>query len=120
MVRARRASHRLLRQRQQGQDPALALIVGAHDQQHVFDRDDQDQRPHDQRQHAQHILRRERQPVLRVEALAEGVDRARPDIAEDDAERGERKPGDTGRNLRPGLVCVGARGRVAGRNDLGR
>ena len=95
MVRARGLSRRLLGQRQQGQDPALALIVGAHDQQHVFDGDDQDQRPHDQRQDAEHVFRRQRQPVLRIEALSEGVDRARPDIAEHNAERREGEPGET-------------------------
>ena len=37
-----------LRQRHQRQDAALAAVVGAHDQQDVFYRDDQHERPEDQ------------------------------------------------------------------------
>ena len=48
-VAAGRAQH----QRGQRQQPALAAVVGAHDDDDVFDRDDQHQRPDDQRQGAQ-------------------------------------------------------------------
>ena len=115
-----RASRRLEGQRQQGQDPAFALIVGAHDQQHVFDGDNHDQRPHDQRQDAEYVFRPERQPVLGVEALPESIDRARPDVAEHDAERRDGEPGETGRRPRPSLLLVGGRRGVPGRDDFGR
>ena len=42
------------RERGQRQRAALAVVVGAQQDQHVFDRDDDDQRPQDQRQHAEH------------------------------------------------------------------
>ena len=41
-------------ERGQRQRSALAVVVGAQQQQHVFDRDHDDQRPQDQRQHAEH------------------------------------------------------------------
>jgi hypothetical protein len=43
----RRAPH--VEQRQQRHDAAFAVIVGAHDQDRVFDGDDYDQGPQDQR-----------------------------------------------------------------------
>ena len=45
-------------QRQQGDDAAFAVVVGAQDEQRVLDRDDQDQRPQDERDDAQHRVRR--------------------------------------------------------------
>src|SRR2546425_3942889 len=44
----------------------------------------------DEEQATQHQGRR--QPVLRIEALAEGVERACPDVAVDDTERDQREP----------------------------
>ena len=44
---------RSLGQRHQGQDAAFALVVGAHHEEHVFDGDDDDQRPEDQREDAE-------------------------------------------------------------------
>ena len=38
-----------IEQRQHRHDPALAVVIGAHDQDRVFERDDQDQRPEDHR-----------------------------------------------------------------------
>ena len=43
-------------QRHQGENAALAFVIGAHDKHDVFERDDQDQRPNDQGQNAQDIL----------------------------------------------------------------
>jgi hypothetical protein len=66
------------------------MIVGAQDQETIFDRDDDDQRPDDQRRYADRGSagsevamrpRRYRDP--------EGVERARADVAIDDTERGE-------------------------------
>ena len=52
-----------VQQRQQGDDAAFAAIVGTQDQQRILDRDDQDQRPQDQRGHAQNRIRGERTAV---------------------------------------------------------
>lgn len=100
--------------------PPLALVVGAHDQQDVFDRYDQDQCPHNQRQDAEHVFRLEREPVLRVEALSEGIDRARADIAEHNTERRDGKPAESGRGCWPLALFVGACRGVPSRDDLGR
>ena len=85
-------------QREQRQNAALAVIVGAHDQDRVFDRDDDDQRPEDQRHDAEHRLRRDvsgRTGGLRGDV--ERIERARSDIAEHDPHAGERR-------RRPGAV----------------
>ena len=99
---------------------ALAVVVGAHDQRDVFDGDDQDQCPYDQRQRAKHVFRRKRQPMLRIETLAESVDRARPDIPENNAECRERQPGESRSGRWPFSFFVAPRRRVSGGNDLGR
>src|SRR6476646_8174032 len=45
-------------QGEQRQDATLAVVVGPHDQDRVFDGDDDNQRPEDQRHDAEHSLRR--------------------------------------------------------------
>ena len=45
----------LLDQREQRQNAAFAGIVGAQDQHDVLQRDDEEQAPEDQRQHAEHV-----------------------------------------------------------------
>ena len=52
-------------------------------------RDDDDQRPEDQRQHAEHVRLEQRDVVARLERLAHRVQRARADVAVDDAERAD-------------------------------
>src|SRR5207248_7035865 len=66
---------------QQSKNSTLALIVGTHDQEDVFDRDDYYQRPENHRQNAKDVFYIEGKAVLGVEALTKGVDRACPDIA---------------------------------------
>ena len=46
-------------ERSQRQRAALAVIVGAQQDQHVFERDRDDQRPQNQREHAEHDLARD-------------------------------------------------------------
>jgi hypothetical protein len=48
-----------LEERHQGERAALAVVVGAHDQEDVFERDHDDERPQHQRHHAEHHLARE-------------------------------------------------------------
>ena len=73
-------------ERHQGQNAALAVIVDAHGDDDVFDRGDQKQRPDQKRQHAENAVRRG-VTAENVESRLERVERARADIAEDDAER---------------------------------
>ena len=80
-------------QRQHRHDAALAAIVGAQDQHRVFQRDDEDQRPQDQRDGAGHRDGRWRAARARgAHRLLERVERARTDVAVDDAEGGDEKP----------------------------
>jgi hypothetical protein len=78
-------------QRQQGENPTLAVVVGAHDENDVLDADDDDQRPNDQRKNAVDVGRDRRQAVLDLEALAQCVKGAGTDVAVDDAQREESK-----------------------------
>ena len=80
------------RQRHQRQNAALAVIVGAHHHETVFDRNDNDERPDDQRETAQR--------AGRVQAAALGlrnglkyVERAGADIAVNDTERSDQRKG---------------------------
>ena len=102
-----------IEKRQQRDDAALAAVVGAHDQDRVFERDDQDQRPEDQRHDAHDGFGRERSAG--VCGLLERIERAGADIAVDDAERresggGGQRPGfDPGQRRRlkgSGHSCV--------------
>ncbi len=71
------------------EDAALALIVGAHDHHDVFHRDDDQQRVDDQRQDAENVFRSGRDGVRSEEALAQRIERARADVAIDDADGGQ-------------------------------
>ena len=85
-------AERARRQRRQRQRAALAVIVGAQQDQNVFQRDRDDQRPHDQRQHAEHDIARHRLIVACGDRrFAEGVKRAGADVAVDDANAAERQ-----------------------------
>ena len=79
--------------RHQRENAALAVVVGAHDHRDVFDRRGDDQRPHDEREHAERDVRRGR-AARPIERRLEGVERARADVAIDDAERAQRHRGE--------------------------
>ncbi len=78
-------------QRDQRHDPALAVVVGAHHQQHVGDHDDQHHGPEDQRDDAVDVLGAHLDVVRvgGVEDRLDGVQRARADVAEHDSQRTE-------------------------------
>ena len=78
------------RQAEEGHDPALALIIGPHNEQHVFRRDHDHQRPEHQRQQAKHNLG-SIAASGRLEALAQRVDRARANVAVHHTERAHDK-----------------------------
>ncbi|MHC2242035.1 hypothetical protein ACVJH7_001342 [Bradyrhizobium elkanii] len=74
---------RALAERHQRQRAALAIVVGAQQQQHVFRGDDGEQRPQDQAEHAQHHDAGDRLAVRgAADRLAECVERRSSDIAE--------------------------------------
>ena len=76
-------------ERQQSQNAALAVVVGAHDQNGIFDRNDQKQRPKDERDDAENVVWRRRAAGRRsLHCNLKRIEIAGADIAEDDAERG--------------------------------
>ncbi len=109
-----RARLRPPRQRHQRQRAAFALVVGPQHEGHVFDRDDEGECPHDQRQDAQYLAAHHDAVSRRgVQRLAEGVDRAGADVAEHHAQRAEHEHAETG--LFRGLFLLGlAVGRLFG------
>jgi hypothetical protein len=88
-------------EREEGEDAALAPVVRLHDDAQVLDRDDHDQRPHHEGEHAEHGGGRDGERVRRLEAGADGVERARADVPVDDAEGGEREAGEVAAARRP-------------------
>ncbi len=88
--------HRALRQRHEREDAALALVVGAHDQHHVFQGDDDDQRPEDERKDAEDLAFGNPDAGEVVQARLERVERAGADIAIHDAEDRQQGAGSDG------------------------
>ena len=82
---ARRVAN--IEKRQQCDDAALAAVVGAHDQDGIFERNDQDQRPEDDGHDAHRGFGRD--GSRRICGLFEPIKRAGADIAVDNAERRE-------------------------------
>ena len=75
-------------ERHQRQDPTLAIVVRAHHEKAVLEGDRDDERPQDQREDADGGLGGK----LSTDGLddrLQGVERTRPEVAIDDAERGE-------------------------------
>ena len=80
-------------QRGQRHDAALAVVVGAHEDADVLDRDDQRHRPEHQRDDPVDVVhRRAHRAVVDGEHGLQRVERAGADVAEDDAERGQYEP----------------------------
>jgi hypothetical protein len=70
---------------QQGEDAALAVVARAHDEGQVLHRHDEHERPEDEREHAEHVLRARGDAVLAAERLGEREERVGPEVAVDDA-----------------------------------
>ena len=87
-------------QRHQGQRAALAVVVGAQQDEDVFQRDDDDQRPQDQRHDAEHDvprgIRRPPLPPAAMHGLAQRVERAGADVAVNDADAADRQAPEAG------------------------
>ena len=77
-------------QHDQRKNAAFALVVGAHQEHDIFERDDEDQGPDQQRGHAQY-----RGPQIatrhnnRMQRFAHGIERTGADVAENNADRCE-------------------------------
>jgi len=71
------------------EDAAFATVVGARDQQDVFDRDDDDEGPEHEREHAEHGVVDARQTGGGGDRFAQRVDRAGAYVAIDDAQRAD-------------------------------
>ena len=68
-------------QRKEGELTTFAAVVGPHDERDVLHADNENQRPYDQRQNAEYVSLVDLEPVLELEALLDGVERARADVA---------------------------------------
>ncbi len=115
---------RALRQRHQRQRAALAIVVGAQQDHDVFQRHHDDQRPQDQREHAEHGLRVDAacRAAGRDHGFAQRVERAGADVAIDDADAAERQRPEAGggmgfampigrRRFRGGIAHLGRHGK---------
>ena len=106
---ARAVAERALGERHERQRAALAVVVGAEQDDDVFDRHDEDQRPQDQRQDAEDDLARHRPAGGRGrDRFLQRVERARADVAVDDADRAERERPEAGL-----VVALGGLARTA-------
>ncbi len=79
----------LLDQRHQRQDAAFARVVRAQQQQHVLQRNEDQQAPEDERQDAEDLGRLARATTCGMQGYLERIQRAGADVAVDDAERAD-------------------------------
>ncbi len=99
----------------QRQDAAFALVVGLHEKQDVFSRDDDQERPDNQGNDADHVARPEPRSLELAERGLKGVQGTRADVSEHDPDRTEGENPEmlrgipVARRLHPGLR---QRGRV--------
>ncbi len=68
---------------------AFAVVIGAQDQDHVFERDDDEERPEEERDDADDFGRGDAVGAGPGERFAQGVERACPDVAVHDPHRSE-------------------------------
>jgi len=96
----------LANQRGQGQDPALPVMVRANDEEQVLHADNQEKGPQHQRQDPHDVGRRRLQAQGPTEGLLQRIQRAGPDVSENDAQgsQGQGPPARRGRFPRSGCV----------------
>jgi hypothetical protein len=90
-----RVSRTARNQREQRKAAALPLVVRAHDDGDVLDRHHQHHRPEDEADDTVDVNRIKRERVMPRERLAKRVKRRCADVAEHDADRGDRELRDT-------------------------
>ncbi len=113
----RALAQRDLGQRLQRQNAAFALVVRLHQEQHVFRRHDDQQRPDDQRHDADDLTDAEAGVLEMAERGLQRVERAGADVAEHDADRAQRQEPEIAGGVRsaPRAVAVGRRRDGGGR-----
>ena len=104
-----------LHQRHQREDASLALIVGLDDDEVILDGDDDDKRPEDERQDAEHVARGDGDRVLSVEGFAQRVQGTGADVAIHHAQRAERERREV---AAPGSLLAGGSVRHTSRGIL--
>jgi hypothetical protein len=86
----------------QGQYAAFAVVIDTHGEGDVFDRRDDDQRPDEQRQHAEDMLLA--RAAGDIQHCLQSIKRARVDVAEDDAKCANPHAGEAFTGLRVGTL----------------
>ena len=76
-------------ERGERENAAFPAIIRAQNQDQIFDRNDENERPKDEGKHPEDVGLGGRNGVLAVKAFAQGIERARADVAIDDPEAGE-------------------------------
>ena len=74
------------KERQEGEDAPLPVVVRAHNIGRIFQRDNNYQGPENQGENPEYILVYDFEAVLVRKTFAEGVERARPYVTENDTE----------------------------------
>src|SRR5215831_17527872 len=111
-------AQRALRQCHQRERAALAVVVGAQQDDDVFERDDENECPNNERQNAENdgfaggITGADR----RHHGFAHGIEGARADVAVDDADRPQRERPETGPRTRVGAAFARNHGSLNGGN----
>ncbi len=117
---ARALAERALGQCHQRERAAFAAVVRSQQDEHVFQRDHDDQGPQDERQHAQHRLAR--QVAVPADGgghrFAQGIERAGSDVPVDDADAAEGQRPKSAPRLRP-TIPVGRDCVLAGSGERG-
>ena len=102
------APERARGKRHQSQRSTFAFVVGAEEDQHIFDGNNEDQRPNDQRKDAENDgLARSLTAARRQHQFAQRIERARSDVAVDDANATERKSPEIAARRSLGTRAVG-------------
>jgi hypothetical protein len=99
----------LMQQTIEREQATLAVILRPQHQNGIFDRDNDGDRPDHQRNAAEHRLRRWRRAGPAEEQLIHGVERRRPDIAVNDAQRTYGQRGKTAARFMRGWFDAGQR-----------
>jgi hypothetical protein len=80
-----------VRQRRQRQDAAFAVVVGAHDEDHVLQRHDDDEGPEDERERAEDGRLARHRAACRQHGFTHRIERTGAYVAEYDAKRCQRE-----------------------------
>ena len=89
---------------------AFPLVISAHDDGHIFERDDDHHRPEDQAENTVDVQRIGRENMMPGESFAECINRACADVAEDDSDRSDDQFGSAAVDMMALAVLVVMRG----------